>query len=332
MVSYKPLWYYVLDLVKNKKIYVSKNRLLRKNFFYVNPLQALLVDMLIYREGLGIGKIKGRVIIEKDYNNEKIVFLGRKGEVESEIIYPGKDVIYEDIERILPSKPLFLVLNSLYHEHTLSDRKRLGLQLGLMVNVVRRWLWDRHLVFVDTPQELISVIEKHAKPNRVLYLTRQEVCNIINDTKHVVALDPYAEEALNEKVVLNSSIFIIGGIVDRDKPLKKATTKLINMLEKECNLSINSYHIEIDGIKMAVPHRLNRVLEILLKVLIDRMTLREAVISVMTNRDIAWYIGLMLVKGETKLDEIIAEIERIIGRKISREVIHRAKRIAGLGV
>lgn len=333
MVIYKPIWKYLVELLKGTRIYVSVNRLLRKRFFKENPLQAIAVDMLIHRLGLDYNRVYGKVVVTKKYNDVEYLFLCKRGDLESDIIYPGSTVTYIDLEKRINYKPLFAVLNTFYYIHTISDRKRLGLQLGLMVNVIRKWLWDRYLIFVDTPVELRNYIAKYAGENRVEYASLDKFCEILERFKKPIALDPYSNKVISKHILKNADMIIIGGIVDRDKPLKGATTKLIAMLEETCSKTIESYCIEINGFKTPVPHRLNKILEIIMKVVFEDYSLKKAIISSMSNRDLAWYIGLLMRKvgsNEENIKELVQELENTLGRKIGREVFYRARRIAGL--
>lgn len=333
MVIYKPLWKYLAEILRGTRIYVSVNRLLRKRFFKENPLQAIAVDMLIHRLGLDYNRVYGRVVVSKKYNDTEYLFLCKRGDFESDIIYPGSMVTYIDLEKKIDYKPLFVVLNMFYHIHTISDRKRLGLQLGLMINVVRRWLWDKYLIFVDTPVELRNYITKYAGENRVEHVSLNKFCEILDQFKKPIALDPYSNKVISKRILKNVDMIIIGGIVDHDKPLRGATTKLIAMVEEICSKTVESYCVEINGFKTPVPHRLNRILEIIMKVLFENYSLKKAIISSMSNRDLAWYIGLFMREissNEENIKELIQELENILGRKIGKEVLYRARRIAGL--
>lgn len=223
--------------------------------------------------------------------------------------------------------------NRYYSELVEADRARTLFQLSLTLGVVRRWLWDRHIIMLNAPGVLRESFNKINPGSKVVFLDSNRFTEIVRGSDHIIALDPYAEDTLNDIILRDSSIIIIGGIVDRARPVRGATPRILELLERDTELHIKRYRLEIDGIPAAVPHRLNRIVEIVLRTIIDGIPLRESIIMSMSNRDIAWYLGLLYRRHRSKdlVMERIAEIEKIKGRRISREVLERASRIAGLG-
>ncbi|RLG84546.1 MAG: hypothetical protein DRO40_00680 [Thermoprotei archaeon] len=333
MAAYKPLWSHILDHIIFDKIYVSEKKILKKTLFKENPLQALIVYALLDEKGFGVTNKKGRVLIKRKYNERELLFISQEGSEKAEIEYPGIGYIdYEFILNKIPKRPLFVFENRLYLDLVEEDRARTLFQLSLTISTIRKWLWDKHLVMLNTPEVLRKEFNRLIPKNKVLFLDPRKFVDMIEKKDKIIALDPYAESVLNERVLYESTIIVLGGIVDRSKPLKKATTKIVDSLSREIGIDIERYRLEIDGITMAIPHRLNKIVEILLKTLVDKIPLRQAIISVMTNRDIAWYLGLLYAKYKDRdlLFEKISEIERIKKKKISKDVLKRAYKIAGI--
>ena len=68
----------------------------------------------------------------------------------------------------------------------------------------------------------------------------------------------------------NATVIIIGGIVDRKRPIKMATKRIVDALSKKLDIAITRYRLEIDGIREAVPHRINILGEIILETIYNK--------------------------------------------------------------
>ena len=336
MVDYKPLSHYLAQLLRGySSIYITDKKFFKKKLFRENPLQAIAVDMLLRNNCICKGVFCGRRIHVIEYNGWKIEVLGFKGSTPSELYYPcqleSRDsraiVSYNDLLGEAIDRPLIVVDNSLYCEHHVKDRNRLVLQESLLLKEIRRFLWDRHYILNNTPKELAMEFNKITGLNKVIVSEDNVLPQIIRRGDNIVILDPYADKVLHRERLLETTVIVIGGIVDRERPVREATKRIAERLRE--SIVLERYRLEIDGIRQAIPHRLNILARIILETIFYNKPLRQTIIENMANRDLAWYIGLRIVRYGDKLEDIIREIERIRKTSIPRQVIEKALRIAG---
>ncbi len=334
MADYKPLWSYLREFLSSKgfsKICFLDRKILKKKLFRENILQAIVVDMLLYNRCIGSRPLPGKTFV-------KCIELLGSGNT---VYYPGDpgSCIYspEDLLRVAGSRPLFVIDNRLYYELHEKDRERLVLQTSLFLKNLRRYLFDSFLIINSSPKEFISRFNGVTGLHKARVYEYDVLPSIIDSSDYIVALDPYADKVLDESVLRRATIVVIGGIVDREKPLSRATTRIIEELEDsiDSRCRIESYRIEIDGVREAIPHRINILGEILFKTMFLGESLRNSIIENMSNRDIAHYIGYLLLKKRISVKEIPLvkkELEEIRGSKISDHVVKRALKIAGVRV
>jgi len=334
------LWAYLADLLEGHRIiYVFDKRFYKLKLSKYNPLQALAIDMLLHKKCIGLGSISGRVFRVFRAGDREYIFLSGSGDIISELIYPvsknSKFICWDDLSGSLPKRPLFIVDNSLYHELHPKDQNRLVYQLSLFLKVFRKYLFDTHLLMNNSPIELYKKFNSVAGYNMVRWTNIIDLVNLLNKDDRIIALDPYAEDIADENVLRNATVTIIGGIVDREKPIKMATKRIVDALSRKLDIEITRYRLEIDGIREAVPHRINILGEIILEAIFNKKSLKKSIIEHMSNRDIAWYIGLKIMKEKLdhdKVKEIVSEIEEYRKIKIKDHVLRRAYRIAGIKV
>ncbi len=336
----KALWTYLASLLEGYGIiYVSDKRFYRLKLSRYNPLQALAIDMLLHKKCIGIGSMSGSIYRVFRAGDKEYIFLGGSGDIISELVYPvnknNKFICWGDLSKFLPKRPLFIVDNSLYHELHPKDQNRLVYQLNLFLKVLRRYIFDTHLIMNNSPIELYEKFNSIAGYNMVRWTNTKDLVNLLDKGDRIIALDPYAENIADENILRNSTTIIIGGIVDREKPIKLATKRMVDALSKKLGIEITRYRLEIDGIREAVPHRINILGEIILDTIFNKKSLKRSIMEHMSNRDIAWYIGLKIIKEKLdhdKVKEIVREIEEYRKSKIKDHVLRRAYRIAGIKI
>ncbi len=316
-------------------IYVFDRRFYRFKLARYNPLQALVTDMLLYSRCLDKGSVSGRVSRVFRYGSREYIFLSGSGDIPSDLVYPSSNgfLCWNELLEVVPDRPLFIVDNTLYYEHHPKDRNRLVNQLNLFLKVLRRYLFDIYLIMNNSPVELVNRFNSIAGHNMVRWTRTWELKRIIHGDDNIIALDPYAEEVIDEQILRKASIIVIGGIVDRERQVKMGTRRIVDKLCSELGIEIERYRVEVDGIREAVPHRINIFGEIILETIFEEKPLRQAIIEHMSNRDIAWYIGLRLAKeklDQSTINQVIDEIEKIQKRKIKKYVIEKAYRIGGM--
>nr|KJR74467.1 MAG: tRNA (guanine-N1)-methyltransferase [Thermoproteus sp. AZ2] len=209
----------------------------------------------------------------------------------------------------LPEEPKIYIDLGLWDIHTEAEKNELVEQVVASIAVVRRHLFDSNLVLARTPAEFLEKFNKMAKGMRHAAAISREP-----PPPTAVVLDPEGPLSLTEDVVRAEPAFIVGGVVDKERIYKGATSRLAASIGAS-----KRYRIELRGSTVGVPDRINKVIEILLAVRFGA-SLEEAIIAAQAKRD--------------KLYRLIAELQRMAkGGKAPRapaEAVARWLRAEGL--
>lgn len=269
------------------KIYVKR---IKKRPF----LQRLVVDILVKDLKLFKTEKYGRELSEEF----GIKILTSKGQekVNYEITTQG-----EKIEINYPKYPVFIIDLSLWDRHTEKEKKKLLLQLDFSLDVIRNYLWDYNLVINNPPKD----VRLFEAINKVRYN--------VTPTENVVVLNPYGDIEANEELIRRTKYFIIGGIVDRSG-WRNATTELSEIAGYS---SFPQVKITLRGSTVGVPDRINKIIEIILRVLSGEK-LEEAILNTQSNAD--KFVRLLMEYQKGNLEEAIEFLrpnEKVI-RKINK--------------
>ncbi len=259
----------------------NRRRLLRLG------LQAAAVDMLVHEYSVCKAPPRRCRVLLSDGRVEIAVPSASAGD---ECVYvlgarPCERVVvdWRDVAARLPNPPIpsYTIDMSFLDMHTPRELASLRVQLGMSLSVVREWLWDPHLVLAgydpDRVRELLrpvagrnKVVVTGDKPGRVLWSMGAD---------RVIILRPDAPEPLRDDEARVADAFLIGGIVDRiPRP------GVSRSLDSKVPWGVPR-RIELRGSTLGVPHRLNRIIEILLKARFAGLSLEKAIVSSMTRRD-----------------------------------------------
>lgn len=197
--------------------------------------------------------------------------------------------IYE-LLREVPKYPMFIIDLSFWHEHTEGEKKELVEQILMSLKVVRSFLWDECLVITSSNSEFEYLLGKFArnlihrmiitKDNALTYLRRL----MIREKIVPVVLDPEAIQDLTIQDLNLYNIYILGGIVDKERVDKYGTYRLYNTL-KLYELNIPRSRISLKGSIIGVPDRINRIIEIILLAKYVLNNLEKAILTVQSRRD-----------------------------------------------
>lgn len=190
---------------------------------------------------------------------------------------------WQNLYEMLPSPPLpaFVVDLSRRSMHTEEELRSLKVQLALSLSVVRRYLWDPHLILSGADEGVrpwlsdmvgdAKMIISGEKPGKILWNMRAD---------KVIILRPDAEKPLRREEVLEADAFLLGGIVD-----KIPRPGVSRFLDASVPWGV-ARRIELRGSLVGVPDRLNRIIEIILRVIFEDAGIEEAVLASMTRRDV----------------------------------------------
>jgi len=203
-------------------------------------LQHLAIKMLLRNYGLIDADINALKIKEeegiqlfKGRGEEKVKYLFGKG---------GKKV-----ELRLPKYPLIVIDMGLFDElEEEEEKKKTLLQVEVTLSVIRKWLWDGNLALIHSPPFSIG---------------KAKIINEI-ESDNCIVLDPYGDTAADENMIRSTDVFIIGGIVDKGRRLKHATSKLAEKYNYPCK----RVKIMLRDSIVGVPDEINKIVSIVLKV------------------------------------------------------------------
>ena len=248
-----------------------------------DPFQLVTVYALVWGGELLFKRVKGTISYVEEYKGKNFVFIWGKGVDHSDIVYTrrGKRLKWKLIDS-LPSepKPVFALDFSLIDEHLVSEARSLRKQVGASLGVIRRYLWDRHLILSSVKPGVYSWLKSFmATPHVQVSLLPTDEALRLRGYKKIILLDPSAEKPLTPSEVLEADAFIIGAIVDR-LPRPGATREL----------ELRGYYVprrlELRGSIHGVPNRINMIIEILLKARYDFCgDIEKAILSTMSPHD-----------------------------------------------
>ncbi|BCU70187.1 tRNA methyltransferase [Stygiolobus caldivivus] len=219
-------------------------------------LQKLAVKMLV--KGYGIVEERREGIVVKESDGIKL--LKSKGSEKSDCIYRkgGKNIIPDP-----PQYPKVVVDLGLFNALDEEEKKKTITQLFMTLNVVRKFWWDGNMVVVGDMKVGKAVTTSSFK----------------SDAPTIV-LDPYGDVEADEKIIRGADVFILGGIVDKGRRLKFATSELA----RKRGYDYPRVKIKLRGSTVGVPDEFNKIAEVVLRVK-EGEGLEDAVISVMSKAD-----------------------------------------------
>lgn len=226
-------------------------------------------------------------------------------------------------------KPLIVIDLGLVASHLGRELRSLRVQVGAALGVIRRYLWDRHLLLSSARPGVIEWLR--AFMGRALFdyseLPGDEAAYLRGANK-IIVLDPSAEKPLTSNEALNADAFIIGGIIDI-LPRPGATRRLdLRGLGEPRKITLRG---SIHG----VPSRLPQITEIVLRARYETCDVEEAVRRVMSPRDARLRAFIELMKwsrGRRKQAPLALYYELREWLPISLRDFVRAARMAKLEV
>ncbi|WP_456367024.1 tRNA (guanine(9)-/adenine(9)-N1)-methyltransferase [Thermococcus sp.] len=199
----------------------------------------------------------------------------------------------DELRSKLPDWPYFII--DLYHweKHTDKEKGKLCLQAIQCYGLLKRYFTGSELTVTWASGEFRRIF--HGPLDRItVYEGPTSEFLRENGIDEVVLLDPWADEVLSEED-FSVRAFVIGGIVDMAGNKKKATPEIAEELEKE-GIKVRRRKIVLRGDVIGVPDRINRILGILLKMMVEDKSMDEAVYEMQEPLHARWRLRKELPK------------------------------------
>jgi len=199
----------------------------------------------------------------------------------------------EELRSKLPEWPYFII--DLYHwdRHTGKEKGKICLQVNQSYGLLRDYFTGRELAVTWANEEFKSMF--HGPIDRITAY-EGSTAEFLKERgiDEVVLLDPWAEEVLSEKD-FGVRAFIIGGIVDTGGNKKKTTPKIGEELER-AGIKVRRRRIVLRGDIVGVPDRINRILGIILKMMVEGKSMDKAVYEYQEPLHARWRLRKELPK------------------------------------
>lgn len=182
--------------------------------------------------------------------------------------------------------PYMVIDCSFFDYHSEKEKRKIVLQIQQSLSTIRKFMWDERLVVTHKDLGLGVYYPSTSK--------------FIKDMgfKRVVLLDPNGEEIFNGQ---KADCYVIGGIVDKSGNKKGWTSKIGERLKKD-GIDFESLRIELRGDVIGVPDRINTIVEIVLRVVLDGEDVESAVRSVQSHLVARWRLRKELPKRTVRID------------------------------
>ena len=249
-----------------------------------DPFQEVALHILVWGGGIVEGDRRASVVYCEEYAGRRFTLLrGEGGERADALLVRSAGGWRWELLAQLPLKPLIVVDLSLLWRHHPRELTSLRKQVTATLGVVRRYLWDRHLLLSSVPRgayEWLRLLLGRGAV-QVSELPADEAARL-RGARRIMLLDPSASKPLTGDDVLRADAFIVGGIVDRIP--RPGETGRLQLAQPD---SVERRRILFHGDVHGVPNRINMIVDILLKARyrfcgdVDR-----AVATTMSKRDI----------------------------------------------
>ncbi|GAB6101971.1 tRNA (guanine(9)-/adenine(9)-N1)-methyltransferase [Thermococcus atlanticus] len=203
----------------------------------------------------------------------------------------------EDLKSVLPDYPYFIIDLMHWGLHSRKEKVKVALQSAQSYGVIRDYLWGERLALTwvngefkalsNFPLDKITAYEGSTAE----FLKEKGI-------EDVVLLDPRAEKELGQDD-LNAGAFVIGGIVDTSGK-KKGTTARIGEALENAGIRVRRRKIALRGDIVGVPDRINMILDIMLRILVEGKPAEKAILEVQAPLQARWRLRKELPRRKTR--------------------------------
>ncbi|ASJ10687.1 tRNA (guanine-N2)-dimethyltransferase [Thermococcus sp. P6] len=199
----------------------------------------------------------------------------------------------EELRSKLPEWPFFIIDLSLWDRHTSREKGKLCLQIIQSYGLLKDHFTGRELTVAPAGEEFRRMFRG---PLDRITTYEGPVAGFLKEKGigEVVLLDPWADEVLTGED-FEVGAFVVGGIVDTSGK-KRGTTPEIGRELEGAGIKVRRRKIVLKGDVIGVPDRINRIIGILLGMMVDGMSMDEAVYEFQEPRHARWRLRKELPK------------------------------------
>ncbi len=238
-----------------------------------------------------------------------------------------EDILRKLLSRIdnVRNRTYFIIDLSFWDEHTENERNELVEQIVMCIKTIRKYLYDNYLILTSCSDDFIKYFNrKISGMSHHVVMTSLDLRTFLRRflRKHnVVMLDPEGDFTLTDVDVLSYDVYILGGIIDKERVDKYGTYRLYSTY-RLWELNIPRMRICIDCSVIGVPDRLNKIMDIILRCRICGNLLRCSIILNQSKRDriYRWYFEIQ------RYSKKVVKNGRVIKHILSKELINRLLR------
>lgn len=179
----------------------------------------------------------------------------------------------------------FVIDLSLFDLHTEKERKRLKLQISQSVYVAKKYKIKDKLILTGVSEKTKNELAGYGIKQKT-YSNLKEFLKGV-DRKIFLVFDPNASDVFTEGDIENFDVFVVGGIVDTAKDEKKTTEYLSKIFEKQ-GLKFTRKKVLLRGDIVGVPDRINMFLEMLFKIIYDKLPIEKAIYEAQSRKIARW--------------------------------------------
>lgn len=241
-----------------------------------DPLQSSAYHVIMGKANVCRG-LKGDPFLKFNEDCKNPVYIGRCQEpviTRKELLEKAKDFPYIVIDCYF------------YDQHTEKEKKKLALQIQQSLGVIRDFMWDERLIVTYKDFGV-----------GVFYPSTEEFLIDVG-IDEVILLDPNGDEVFTGQ---KAKCYVIGGIVDKVGNKKGWTSKIGERLRRN-GIDVKSLRIELRGDVIGVPDRLNTIVEILLRVILDGEDVEDAIRAVQPPLVAKWRLRKELPRRTVRID------------------------------
>lgn len=294
-------------------------------------LQGLGIDVLLGKLNVRRGECRGNTVMEEPIT----IIAPGPGESRGDclIVEGAGEISVESMRAAMPRHPLFIIDLSLWNRHSDVEKREVVEQVMSSINYVREYLWDGNLIISNSTPEFMELFNRYAP-------SMTHAVRIIDSfpyyevtSARAAVLDPYGDEASIDDL-RRTEVFILGGIVDKERKIRDETLALYRMLNLD-DLRLPRYKLTLWGSRVGVPDRINKVMKIVLDVVVMGRGIDEAILAAQSNKDRLQRLvhelqrrGVMIEENGVKRLKIRrSELESVInGLGVNEKVLRRATR------